>query len=177
MVKSPPPPSKRELMQTLIAAEDVYLQLDPRHDDVVLPERLRLQPLLVLRFGLEMPVPIPDLEIGEAGVTATLSFDQAPFRCSLPWGAVFGLLTESGQGFLWAADAPPEVLARLARIARGQPRPEPDEPLEAPASPRSPRRRLVAVDGGLCATSRPAEGGPLAPTPPATPRPILHVVR
>jgi hypothetical protein len=176
MVNPTPPPSKRELMQTLISAEDVYLQLDPRRDDVVLPERLRAQPLLVLRFGLEMPVPIPDLEIGEAGVTATLSFDRIPFRCTIPWGAVFGLLTESGQGFLWAADAPPEVLARLARLARGQSRPEVDEPAQAPAAPR-PRGRLVAVDGGLGTTPRPAEGGALAPTPPATPRPNLHVVR
>jgi hypothetical protein len=42
----------------------------------------------VLSYGLDMPVPIPDLEVTDSGISATLSFSREPFKTFVPWEAV-----------------------------------------------------------------------------------------
>jgi len=137
---------KREAMESLLVQGDVLLQLDPRVDGVSVPRRYRDQPILVLRIGLEMPIPIPDLEIDDAGITATLSFDRTPHAVVVPWQGVFGMVTEHGQGLLWTADVPFEILDQMIHAntdegAGGEDR------LAAVPAPRRPH--LVALDGGL----------------------------
>ena len=66
------------------------------HHDVVLPAHLMTpawkagQDVVDLEYGLDMPVPILDMVITEAGVTATLSFSREPFTTFVPWAAVKG---------------------------------------------------------------------------------------
>lgn len=136
------PPGKREALERLLHHGDVLLQLDPRVDGVQVPAGFTDQPLLVLRIGLDMPVPIPDLEIDAGGVSATLSFNRQPHACRIPWDAVFGMVSESGQALVWAEDVPYEVVERLAqRLATSGPL-----SVALPEPLRSPR--LVALDGG-----------------------------
>jgi hypothetical protein len=43
-------------------------------------------------YGLNLPVPIDDLEITDAGIRATLSFSRCPHPTFVPWAAVVGIL-------------------------------------------------------------------------------------
>ena len=45
----------------------------------------------ILSYGLDMPVPIPDLVVDDAGISATLSFSREPFKTFVPWEAVVGI--------------------------------------------------------------------------------------
>jgi hypothetical protein len=69
----------------------VALALDPSAAGVVLPPHLRERPHVVLQYELEPVVPIPDLEVTDEGVRATLSFGREPFATFVPWGAVLAM--------------------------------------------------------------------------------------
>ena len=45
----------------------------------------------VLTYGLDSPVPIPDLRTDSLGIHATLSFSRTPCRTFVPWEAVVGV--------------------------------------------------------------------------------------
>lgn len=45
----------------------------------------------VLTYGLDMPVPVPDLRVDYQGISATLSFSRTPCLTFVPWGAVVGV--------------------------------------------------------------------------------------
>lgn len=137
---------KREAMDSLLAQGDVLVQLDPRVAGVSVPLGYGEQALLVLRIGLEMPIPIPDLEIDDDGIRATLSFDRTPHAVFVPWEAVFGLVTEHGQGLLWTTDIPLEILDQML-LANADDADGADEQPTRESAPERPR--LVALDGGL----------------------------
>lgn len=112
----------------------MFVHLDPRRDGVSVPDRFRKQPQLVLQLGLNMAVRIPDLEVTEEGITATLSFNRTPHWCGVPWAAVFALVGEDGRGMVWPDDVPPE-------LAAAGPRPKLQSVEAAPKARRKPRKR------------------------------------
>lgn len=59
-----------------------------RVPDSVLPTEETAE---VLCYGLDMPVPIPDLRTDSRGISATLSFSGTPCRTFVPWEAVVGV--------------------------------------------------------------------------------------
>ena len=69
------------------------------HPDLVVPEGVRppAGEARILSYGLDMPVPIPDLEITDVGISATLSFDRAPHKTFVPWEAVAGVRAYGGE--------------------------------------------------------------------------------
>jgi hypothetical protein len=107
--------SKKQVATALLEGTSFFIHLDPRRPGVLVPEKFRAQPQLVLQVGKQLATPIPDLVIDDAGITATLSFSQKPFFCRVPWPAVYALLDEAGRGQLWAEDVPPEVVAEMAK--------------------------------------------------------------
>ena len=64
------------------------------HDRVVIPQVLQTQEwlsgreLIQFEYGLDMPVPIDDLQVTEDGVSATLSFNRVSCHTFVPWEAV-----------------------------------------------------------------------------------------
>ncbi len=140
---------KREAMHDHLEKSDsVYVKFDARRDGVVLPPHLKRDAGLVLQYGLNMRIPIPDLDIGEAGIGATLSFNRTPVWTFVPWSAVFAIVSESGAR-LWEADAPPDLPLGEA-AARGA------RPSEPHASKPPKRPSLRAVEGGRRAEEPPA---------------------
>ncbi|HTM22045.1 MAG TPA: ClpXP protease specificity-enhancing factor SspB [Kofleriaceae bacterium] len=110
----PPSPGKRELVERLIGDGPVLIHLDPRRDGVSVPVRLACGPRLVLRFGYDLKPAIHDLQIGEGGLSGTLTFGGVPHHCVLPWDAVFAVVAEdTGKGMVWAEDVPAEVVAEM----------------------------------------------------------------
>ncbi len=107
----------------LLQGPSVFIHLDPRKPEVVVPASFKKQPQLVLQVGLNMAIPIPDLKVDDEGVTCTLSFSRRPFWCRLPWTAIYALVGEAldgedMKGMLWPDDVPAEIAAQ--REGKGQ---------------------------------------------------------
>jgi hypothetical protein len=135
---APKLPPKKDVCVALLEKASVFLHLDPRKDQVVVPPWFRQQPQLVLQVGLNMAVPIPDLNVDDECVSCTLSFNRSPFFCWVPWTAIFALVGEDGRGMVWPDDIPPEVAAQAQKVAAKQ------KPTDGKSAPR--RGHLRAVD-------------------------------
>jgi stringent starvation protein B len=105
-------PPKKDVALALLESSTVFLHLDPRVEEVKVPPWFKRQPQLVLQIGLNMPVPIHDLNLDDVGVSCTLSFNRMPHFCHVPWKAIYALVAEDGRGMLWPEDIPPEVSAQ-----------------------------------------------------------------
>lgn len=117
-------PPKKDVALALLEQASMYIHLDPRAESVQVPVSFKNQPQLVLQVGLNMAVPIRDLNVDEQGLSCTLSFNRTPFFCVIPWPAVFALVGENGQAMVWAEDVPAEVAAQAqAQKAPEKPRP------------------------------------------------------
>ena len=108
-------PPKKDVARALLLRGNVFVHLDPRRPGVTVPQWLQTQPQLVLQVGLDMPIPIPDLRVDDAGVYGTLSFQRAPFTCTVPWSAVFALVGDDNKGVVWPDDLPPEIATEIDR--------------------------------------------------------------
>jgi stringent starvation protein B len=164
--ESHPLPPKKEVALLLLKGPSVYVHLDPRKKGVVVPRGFAGQSQLVLQVGLDMAIPIPDLEVTDDGLSCTLSFARTPVWCSVPWTAVYALVGEDGRGMVWPEDVPPEVVAQSQQAQRPPP---------GPKGRPAVKRRLAAVDGGASSEpapdSAPAAAEPEAPT--AEPAPAV----
>lgn len=99
------PSAFTELLRT---HHSVFVHLDSRQQDVIVPKQLR-QPQLRLQLGLNMECPMPDLKSDENGFSATLRFGGTFFHVVVPWSAVYVIVGDSGIGNVWEKDAPPEA--------------------------------------------------------------------
>ncbi|MCB9579530.1 MAG: hypothetical protein H6717_21040 [Polyangiaceae bacterium] len=124
MTSGPQLPPKKDVILALLESTDVFIHLDPRRDGVKVPAWFKHQPQLVLQVGLNMPVPIPDLEVDEASVSCTLSFNRSPFFCFMPWNAVYALVGADGRAMVWPDDVPAEVAAQAAQVVKKQKAPK-----------------------------------------------------
>ena len=102
-------PPKKDVALFLLQRSSVFVHLDPRSDDVIVPAGFKREPRLVLQVGHNMAVPIPDLAVSDDGWSGTLSFRRVPFRCVVPWTSVFAMVGQDGQGVVWPEDVPPEL--------------------------------------------------------------------
>ena len=100
MSVSTPLPPKKDVVLALLESTDVFVHLDPRTESVKVPAWFKHQPQLVLQIGLNMPVPIPDLEVDDDAVSCTLSFNRSPFFCFVPWQSVYALVGADGRAMV-----------------------------------------------------------------------------
>lgn len=114
----PPLPRKQAIALDLLERTSVFVHLDPRRPGVMVPPGFLKQPQLVLQIGLNMAIAIPDLDIGDEGISCTLSFNKRPHFCSLPWSAIYALIGEQGGGMVWPEDVPPEVVSQQRSAAK-----------------------------------------------------------
>src|SRR5262245_53230543 len=124
-------PSKQQAFLALLREGWTSLHLDARRPGVVVPEQLRREPHLVLQYGHDLPIPIPDLEVDEYGVQATLSFSRAAHRTIVPWSAVYVVACDDGRGVLYSEDVPPDVTVIAARATSDAAPPDLEAELEA----------------------------------------------
>ena len=102
-------PSKKDAFLALMRAGWASLHLDARSPGVVVPAPFSSQAHLVLQYGRNMPIPIADLEVTEAGVSATLSFSRVSHRTYIPWHAVYAVTCTNGCGMIYHEDMPADV--------------------------------------------------------------------
>lgn len=116
-MRSPERPSKQDAFLALLREGWTSLHLDARRPGVVVPAHLRNEAHLVLQYGHDLPIPIPDLEVDEYGVRATLSFSKTPQRTVVPWSAVYVVACDDGRGVLYHEDVPEDVSIVAARAS------------------------------------------------------------
>src|SRR3954468_19500778 len=112
-------PPKKEVALALLERSNVDVYLDPRARGVVVPPQFRKEPRLILKIGLNMPVPIPDLRLDEESMSCTLSFNRSPFYCVVPWSSVFAMVGDDGRGMVWPDDVPQELAVKVVEPGEG----------------------------------------------------------
>src|SRR5512142_841930 len=104
-------PDKRRTLEALLARGPVLVHVDARRAEVSVPPRFRADPSLVLRFGYQLSPSIGELVVDDDAIAGTLTFGGQPFRCILPWTAVYAAMVEGEQrGTVWPEDVPEDVL-------------------------------------------------------------------
>ena len=89
--------TKREAFERMLTDFYEVLIAVAEVPGVELPEMAWASPMLgapataILAYGLDMAKPIPDLEITDDGIAATLSFSNTPIKTFVPWDAVAGI--------------------------------------------------------------------------------------
>jgi stringent starvation protein B len=154
-------PPKKDVALALLERSNVDIHLDPRAKGVVVPPQFRKEPRLILKIGLNMPVPIPDLRVDDESMSCTLSFSRTPFYCVVPWPSVFAIVGEDGRGMVWPDDVPQELAVRLVddkseKAEKAEKRPA-LAAVESPAS--SGRGRGGKKKEEEPTSDRPARGG------------------
>jgi hypothetical protein len=109
--------SKREALEFLLARAPVVRVFARRVTGAAVPEDLADD--FALDIGLNMPMPIPDLEVDDYGVAATLSFNRLPFKVWLPWAAVIVVGVSNEATFTWLDDVPAVAATASASSKRG----------------------------------------------------------
>lgn len=188
-------PSKKDVLLGLLEKTSVLMHLDARREDVVVPRHLKTNPQLILHLGLNLAVPIRDLEVGDDGVRCTLSFSQRPFYCVLPYPAIFAMVSEDGgRAMVWPEDVPAEVARaaeaearRMGLVKDGEMPERPVEAaprLEAAASPKRPRDEAAkprAAEGKRAPKAKIAPAAKAEKDEPARPKralpPYLRVIK
>ena len=146
-------PGKKDALLACLETGVTMVHLDARRPGVVVPPQHAHDPHL--RLNLSYRYGIHDFDVSDQRIQATLSFGGRPFRCILPWTAIFGItssVTHDGQ--VWPEDIPADV-AELER--------EPD----APEKPK-----LSAVE-----SERPSAAAEEKQPGDEPPRPRLRLVR
>jgi stringent starvation protein B len=134
-------PEKKLTLLAFLKRGVAMVHLDARHPAVLVPEQFKTD--AHLRLNLSYRYGIPDFEVGDDDVAATLSFGGRPFHCVLPWDAVFAVTSSgTGEGQVWPEDLPTEA-ARGFVQQQPHPRPRPqlaavddDEDDDVPAPQR-----------------------------------------
>ena len=98
-----------EVAGKALEAGALFIELDARKPGVVVPPGYQIG-RLVLSVGYAMPQPIPDLVVNAEGVTGQLLFKGHRFAVRLPWEAVYGFQSPTGDLWRWAEDVPPDVI-------------------------------------------------------------------
>src|SRR4029453_14478270 len=92
--------------------------LDARKNGVKVPSEFARNRQLVLQYGDKMPIPIPDLEVNDEGISATLSFSRMPHQTFIPWSAVYFVARDDGQGIFYYEDVPEDVPFMVRPISK-----------------------------------------------------------
>jgi stringent starvation protein B len=112
---APERPSKQDAFLALLREGWTSLHLDARRPGVIVPAHLRGEAHLVLQYGHDLPISIPDLEVDDYGVRATLSFQRTPHLTVVPWSAIYVVACDDGRGVLYQEDVPQDVSIIAAR--------------------------------------------------------------
>jgi stringent starvation protein B len=138
-------PPKKDVALALLEQATVLVHLDPRGEQVQVPAWFKRQPQLVLQIGLNMPKPIPDLNVDDQGISCTLSFSNSPHYCHLPWSSVYALIGASGRGMVWPDDVPKEVAGQYV-VTTPKEEPKARPALKAVGSEPSPIEQAAKAD-------------------------------
>ena len=121
---------KYDFLLFLLEEGDAMVCLDARHQDVDVPASHKNNSSLNLVFNLSFRQPI---EITEDGIFSSLAFNGRPYKCSLPFDAVWAIYDPNMKnGQVWEESIPKDM--NLAEQVMGNP---PEKPLSKLKSVKS----------------------------------------
>ncbi len=185
-------PSKKEVLLEMLEKSSVLMHIDARREDVIVPRNLKTNPQLVLQLGLNLAIPIRDLDVADDGVKCTLSFNKAPFFCVLPYPAIFAMVADDGRAMVWPEDVPEIVQRAHEEEARREGKPPPArEPRVLSPTPNILQSKRVREEPAPVRVrpepkrgpkaNKPAPAKPQADAQPARPKrelpPYLRVIK
>ncbi len=98
---------KQDFLNNMLAQGDAMVCIDARQPDVQVPKAHKANPMLNLVFSLNFRRPF---EVLEDGIYGSLSFGSRPYKCVIPFTAVWAIYepdTEKGQ--VWEASIPEDI--------------------------------------------------------------------
>jgi stringent starvation protein B len=138
-------PGKKKTLLAYLQQGVAMIHLDARRSGVSVPQKFAHD--AHLRLNLSYRYAIPDFDVSDERIQATLSFGGVPYQCLVPWHAIFGITShDTGDGQVWPEDLPTEV--KTPGSENETPTPVATERLATPAyGARRVRPALVALEG------------------------------
>lgn len=102
-----PAQTKQDMLNHLLSQGDAMVCLDARQPDVDVPKQHKHNPMLnlVLNLGFRRPI-----EADENGIYATLSFGGRPYKCIIPFTAVWAMYDpQTNEGQVWEESIPQDI--------------------------------------------------------------------
>ena len=133
---------KYDFLLYLLEEGDAMVCLDSRHPEVDVPANEKNNSSLNLVFNLNFRRPI---EITEEGIFATLAFNGRPYKCTLPFDAVWAIYDPNMKnGQVWEESIPKDMNL-------------PEQVMETP--PEKPLAKLKSVKSSGKPSKEPKTGG------------------
>jgi stringent starvation protein B len=117
-VRQPPrPPSKRDVLNSLLDEGKTMIFLDARVSGVEVPKDHTRNPNLCLNLSRAFKRPVV---VSDRHVEAVLSFGGTAYPCVVPFEAIFGMYSHvTHKQFVWPEDVPPEVMEAGPGLTEG----------------------------------------------------------
>ena len=132
--------SKRDALLAFLDKGMTMVHLDARRDGVLVPKHFIGQQ--DLRLNLSYRFAGSQMEVGDDGIEATLTFGGNPFRVRIPFGSVYALTSHvTGAGLVFPESLPEDILAALRKEMDLEPQVASEAEGETARTPRSERRR------------------------------------
>ncbi len=110
---------KYDFLLYLLEEGDAMVCLDSRHPEVDLPANEKNNSSLNLVFNLNFRRPI---EITDEGIFATLAFSGRPYKCTLPFDAVWAIYDPNMKnGQVWEESIPEDMNLAEQVMETGKP--------------------------------------------------------
>ena len=133
---------KYDFLLYLLEEDDAMVCLDSRHPEVDVPATHKNNSSLNLVFNLNFRRTI---EITEEGIFATLAFNGRPYKCTLPFDAVWAIYDPNMKnGQVWEESIPKDMNL-------------PEQVMETP--PEKPLAKLKSVKSSGKPSKEPKTGG------------------
>jgi stringent starvation protein B len=105
---------KYRVISKMLQTGSVFIHVDARVPDVIVPESKRGKPQLILEIGYGMATPIEDLVVNDFGFSGGLLFAGVVHEVFVPWFAVYAAHRPlSAEGKTWGRDMPESVREKL----------------------------------------------------------------
>jgi stringent starvation protein B len=116
--------NKYDFLIQLLREGDAMVCLDARLPNVDVPASHKGNPALSLIFNLNFKRPF---DVQEDGIYATLAFGGRPYKCAIPFEAVWSIHEpESKKGQVWEENFPKDLELKIkANMKEVDPEPEP----------------------------------------------------
>ena len=110
-----PGQNKLDTLKEFLKQEYVLVHLNPKCEDVVIPEHLAADASVTLKLSRYFR---GNMDVTEERVEAELLFGGTYFTCVIPLKAIWSCTSEDGNNPIWIQSAPPEVSKKFQALAQ-----------------------------------------------------------
>lgn len=103
---------KPEIFETYMKGDHALLHLDARREGVKVPTKLSTEYALALKLSYLFQ---GEINFDQRGITAFLKFDGDYEECIIPWSAIWGIASSTGESSVWPEDMPKELILEFAK--------------------------------------------------------------